>query len=455
MAFPDSSLPVALNPSVVNSIQDRTLSRTFRDALFPRLMFRAEAVAELWAINLGGNQTFTRRGLMNPTTRPLVPGVDPVPGSYSIEQWEATAQQWASSIDTNMPTSYVSLASQYLSNMHTLGLHAGQSINRVVRDNLYNAYVGGNTVTDTLASSAATTIHVVNVNGFVTNLLAGRPAPVTSANPLPITIPAIGYTGTVTAVAQDYDNIHSGTLTISPALASNLPARSAVIATNASVLVYSGGGNSVDAISSADQFSVRDIRTAIATMEFNNIPKHEDGTFHFHLDPVSKNQIFGDNEWQRLNQSLPDGLAYGKFCIGYQLGAAFFENNECPVTSNCDQNQLTGWTTGFETVNAAGVQLHRPIVTGTGAIEEKYLDEGRYISEAGVMGKIGEFAIVNGGVQVMAERIRLILRSPMDRLQQNTATSWSISGAWAIPSDQLALSSPARYKRAVVCVHGS
>ena len=46
MAFPDSSLPVALNPSVVNSIQDRTLSRTFRDALFPGLMFRAEAVAE-------------------------------------------------------------------------------------------------------------------------------------------------------------------------------------------------------------------------------------------------------------------------------------------------------------------------------------------------------------------------------------------------------------------------
>src|SRR6266851_5110528 len=103
--FPDSSLVVSLNPSVVASIQDRTLQRTFRDALFPNLLFRMEAMAELWVANMGANQTFTRRGLIPPTTRPNAPGVDPNTSSFDLEQWEATAQQWSNTIDTNMPTS--------------------------------------------------------------------------------------------------------------------------------------------------------------------------------------------------------------------------------------------------------------------------------------------------------------------------------------------------------------
>ena len=99
--------------------------------------------------------------------------------------------------------------------------------------------------------------------------------------------------------------------------------------------------------------------------------------------------------------------------------------------------------------------LHRPIVTGQGAIEEKYLDESKYISEAGVQGKIGEFAVVNGGMQIMTERIRLILRAPLDRLQQMTSAAWSFSGDWTMPTDQTALSSAASYKRANVCAHGA
>ena len=58
----------------------------------------------------------------------------------------ATAQQFGRGIDTAMPTSYVTLASQYLRNMHQLGVHAGQSLNRTVRDKLFNCYVAGNTV---------------------------------------------------------------------------------------------------------------------------------------------------------------------------------------------------------------------------------------------------------------------------------------------------------------------
>ena len=151
--FPDGSLSVSFAPSVVSAIQDRTLQRVFRDALFPRMLFRMEAIPELWPANLGANQTFTRSGLIRPTTRPLAANTDPSPLSYNFEQWEATAQQWGSTIDTHMPTSYVSLASLYLRNMHQLGMHAGQSLNRIVRDKVYNAYTAGNTVTTNAATS--------------------------------------------------------------------------------------------------------------------------------------------------------------------------------------------------------------------------------------------------------------------------------------------------------------
>ena len=433
--FPDGSLVVSFNPSVVSAIQDRTLPRVFRDSLFPRLLFRMESIAELWPVAQGTNQTFTRTGLIKPTTRPITAGQDPTPKSYKIEQWEATAQQWADSIDTNMPTSYVTLASQYLRNMHVLGLHSGQSLNRVVRDKGFNAYVAGNTVTDAAQTSGDTSVHVPNLVGFSTYPVLGRQQPVSSTNPIPISIPAISYTGLVTAVAPDTagDNVHGGTLTISPALGANLASRSAVLASNASAIMYSGGGVSVDDISNGDHFALRDVRASIASLRFNNVPPHEDGTYHCHLDPTTESQAFEDNEFQRLNQSLPEYVHYRRFALASFLGVTFYRNSEAPYSTTCDPDPVTGATHGFELVNGAGVSLHRPIFTGQGWIEEKYLDESRYISDAGVQGKIGEFAITNGGVQVMTERIRLVLRAPQDRLQQNTSSSWELLGRLAGP----------------------
>lgn len=450
--FPDSSIVnTSFNPGVVSAVQDKTLQRTFRDPLYPRLLYRLEAVAEMWPVNLGANQTFTRAALIQPTTRPLNPGQEPKPVQYAIEQWVATAQQFGSTIDTAMPTSYVTLASQYLRNMHQLGCHAGQSLNRVFRDKLYNAYVAGNTVTST--SGSGTSVPVVNLNGFTTRLFNGFPATVSPTNPLPITVngQACNVIGFSSAIAGD--TIHAGTLTVDTSL-SAFAARVAVVALNASQLLYSGGGSRVDDVTTADQFRMADIRAAVAQLQFNNVPPHEDGTYHFHLDPISQSEIFGDNEFQRLNQSMPDYIHYRKFAIAFMLGCTFYRNTEAPSTATINDDPAVGYTTGFEATNPAGVVLHRPIVTGQGATEEKYLDESKYISEAGVQGKIGEFAVVNGGMQILTERIRLILRAPLDRLQQITSASWSWSGDCTIPSDAGALSSPAVFKRSVVVVHG-
>lgn len=456
--FPDSTIvSTAFNPNVVSAIQDRTLQRVFRDALYPRLLFRLEALAELWPVNLGANQTFTRTGLIKPTTRPIQPGTDPAPVQYGIEQWEATAQQWASTIDTHMPTSYVSLASQYLRNMHQLGLHSGQSLNRVVRDKMFNAYVAGNTVVKAGGVGAGTAVPVVNLAGFTRKLLNGRPQLVSAANPLEITITGVAGSRFVVGFTSDIagDEIHGGTLTLSATTGVVLAGREAVLAVNRSRLVYSGGGSRVDDVTAAHFFRLADVRAAVAQMRFDNVPPHEDGSYHVHMDPISENQLFSDNEFQRVaGQSIPDHIHYRRFAAAYILGCSFYRNSESPSTATVDEDPTTGFTTGFEMTNPAGIRIHRPIFTGLGTIEEKYLDESRYISEAGVQGKIGEFAVTNGGVQVMTERIRLILRAPLDRLQQSTAASWSFSGDWPVPSDETAPSSPATFKRAVIVVHG-
>jgi hypothetical protein len=454
--FPDSSLPVtSFNPTVISAIQDRTLSRTFRDALYPRLLYRMEALAELWPVNLGANMTFTRAGLIEPTTRPLAPGSDPPLSTYAIEQWEATAQQWSAAVDTHMPTSYVTLASQYLRNMHQLGLHSGQSLNRVSRDKLFNAYVAGNTVVKAGGVGAGVLVPVVNLDGFTRKLFNGRPTPVSAANPISITIPAAGYTGVVTGFVSDFpnDEIHGGTLTVSPAVPA-LAGREAVLSANRSRLIYSGAGNRVDDITAVDQFKLADVREAVARLRFDNVPPHEDGSYHCHLDPISESQIFGDNEFQRLNQSIPDYIHYRRFAAAFVLNTTFYRNTEAPTTATVNENPAKGFTTGFELTNPAGVVIHRPIFTGQGALEEKYLDESRYIAEAGIQGKIGEFAVVNGGVQVMTERIRLVLRAPMDRLQQQTSAAWSFSGDFTVPSDEGSPSGPATFKRSSIVVHG-
>jgi hypothetical protein len=220
-----------------------------------------------------------------------------------------------------------------------------------------------------------------------------------------------------------------------------------------------GGSLSIDGIGPGDQFSMGDIRAAVSQLRQNNVPMHEDGMYHCHLDPISESQVFGDNEFQRLNQSIPDFVHYREFALAAIAGVAFYRNTEAPLNATVDQDPTFGFTYGPEVFNTpavgAQVEIHRPIFTGAGAIEEKYLNEEKYISEAGVLGKIGEFAIQNNGMQVMCERIRLIMRAPMDRLQQQTSAAWSYSGDWPIPTDSTVRSSASDYKRAVVVQHGA
>lgn len=465
--MPDFSV-IMQAPEIRALVQDGILQRAFHDSLYPALLYRGEATPVLWPAQVGDRQIFTGAGLIPKNQKPLVPGQDPTPKSYSSEQWEAIAQQYADSIDTNMPTSIVAIANLFLRNAQQLGLQAGQSLNGIIRNRMYNAGLAGHTVADG-AQGPTNTIRVKRLNGFTRarrpDLAAGSPVrydPVSASNPLPIHLFAGGDVArNVIAFTSDTpgDEVGPGTITLDGA-AVTVVDRDYVISDNRTSLVRVGGGLKVDSVGSTDLFTLAAIRAAVARMRTQNVPRHQDGYFHCHLDPTSESQIFADAEFQRLLTSLPDYYIYKDFAIGVLLGTVFVRNTEAPIpetvvgglsASYSQDDNFAGEL--FNNGTTAGVKVHRPLFIAQGLVMEYYLDLAQLITEAGITGKVAEPRITNNGIDVMTERIQFILRAPLNRLQDQVATSWKFIGDWPIRTDG-AVGDAAYYKRVVAVEHG-
>lgn len=449
---------------IINLIQERTLERVFHDALYPRLLYRGEAVPEIWQANLGERQVFTRVGLMAPAIVPLIPGSDPLPSSFESEQWEAEARQFSGSNDTHMPSSYVTLASLFLRNTQQLGLQAGMTLDRLARNNLFVAYLGGETMTTAAVGAGLTQVPVTTLNGFLQKVRNGRLETVNPSNPIDVSFTGgtepdnkvIGF-----AAANPDVPFGPGTLTLQTALTGGLAQREGILAATRSRRFRVGGGATVDALTSANILTLDAVIAAVTRLRDQNVPPHADGYYHVHLTPKGEQDIFADPHWQRLYTSLPDSVAYRDLAIGQAVGCIFYRNTQSPSSTTVSGLVADPGGAGFarlapeiggEVINAAGVHVRRAIITGGGVLYEKYLDESKYITEGGVTGKIGQFSVVNGGVAIMTQRIRYILRSPLDKLQQVVSQTWSWSGDFPVPSDAL-VGDAARYKRAVVIEH--
>lgn len=450
---------LGVTAALLSLVQDGLLERAFHDGLFPALQYRAEALYEEWPEHAGQVRVMTRPGLLPAVTRPIQPGQDPVPQNVSYEQWVAELARFTGTIDTNMPTSVVAAQNIFLRNIKQLGLQAGQSLNRIPRNALFVAYLSGQTNLTAAAAAVDTTIRVAAINGFTDVVLPSvspRPQPVSAATPLQITV------GTVTAnvIAAVPDNPDDpkgpGTLTLQAALGSIVPIRSAVISSAAPFVLRSGGGTSVDAIGAGDVFVLQDAINAANRLRKNNVQPHEDGFYHAHIAPEVQSQVFADPAFQRLNTALPDGTRYQQGFIGTIGGIMFFMNTESPDVTNCGALTPTGVLSiyaediGAEVVNATGVRIGRTLVTGRAALYEMTLPSSSLITEAGVTGKVGEFAISNNGIAVQTERIDLILRAPLNRLQDQVAATWQIQTSFPVPSDITSGTGNERYKRAVV-----
>jgi hypothetical protein len=467
--MPDFSV-ILQSPEVRSIVQENLLERAFHDALFPNLLFRGEVSPVVWPAGVGDTQIFSAPGLMAVDCQPLRPGEDPAPITYPLEQWTAQLQQYAGTTDTHMPTSMMAIANLFLRNAHQLGMQASQTLNRIARNRMYAAALSGWTVADG-AAVATTSLRVKRLNGFtrarnpnLSGTQAVRFELVSASNPLTVTIFDNGAatTNTVVGYTPDTpgDEYGPGVLTLGSAT-TNVADRAYVISVDRTTIVRVGGGNKVDDVGSSDVPTLADVRSAIAGFWQDNVPAHPDGKFHAHLDPKSQALIFSDAEFQRLMQSLPDYYPYKEFALGELLGTVFFRNSECPIA----QTVVGGLTATYSQTDpfvgelfnngnaSTGVPIHEILFTAQGGILEYYNDMSGLLTEAGIPGKLAEPQITNNGIEVMSERIQLIIRQPLNRLADKVSTSWRFMGDWPVRTDA-ATGGPARYKRFRCIQHG-
>lgn len=460
-----SNLVLGIPAAVLELQQKGLIERAFHDGLFPNLAFRAEAMAEEWPANTGVEMFMSRPGLLTPIVKPLAVGADPQPQTVTYEQWSATLQQFSGAIDTHIPTSATAAANLFLRNIHQLGLQSGQSINRIARNQLFQAYLSGQTLLTAATATTDTQLAVASINGFVDVVIAGTnvaPRPVGPANPLPIKLGATGAVScnVVGAIPNDpAEPLGPGILLLAAQVGTVVATRGLVKSAFAPRIVRTGGGATIDALTSAQTVTLQDVINAVAQLRRSNVQPHPDGFYHAHISSIANSQFFADPVFQRLNQSLPEHVIYKEGFIGTISGVMFFLNNEAPEQTNSGTLIGTGVNAKYATeicadaINESAINVGRILVTGRGAVYEKFLNEDAFVTEAGLNGKVGEFDVVNNNVAVLTERIRLVLRAPMDRLQQVVGAAWSISTSFPIPSDLTAPSGPERYKRAIIIEH--
>lgn len=466
--MPDFST-ILQTPTIRNVVQENLLERAFHDALFPRMLFRGEATPVPWPTGVGDTQIFSAPGLLDVDAQPLTPGEDPTPETYPVEQWEAQAQQYSKTIDTHMPTSISAIANLFLRNTHQLGMQAAQTLNRVVRNRMFNAALSGQSVLDGAAVGVAT-FRVQRLNGFTRarrpDLPAGSPVrfnPVSASNPLPVRIFDNGaeVTRNITAFNPDVagDEQGPGTVTVDAAL-TNAADRAYILADDRSFLVRVGGGNSIDDLTaSTDIPTLADVRTAVSNFWQQNVPEHPDGRFHCHVAPQSQALVFADPEFQRLLTALPDYYMYRQFALGELLNTVFLRNSESPVA----ETVVGGSTATFNVKDpfpgelfvggtSAGARVFRMLFTAQAGIFEYYQDLMSLITEAGVTGQVGDPRIVNNGIDIFSDRIQLIIRGPLNRLQDQVTASWKFIGDWPTRTD-VTTGNAARFKRFLAIEH--
>lgn len=456
---------VGIPPMIVNLVQNGLLERAFHDGLFPALLFRGEASFEEWGANTGTEIFMSRPGTLAPVTQPMQPDVDPTPQVVSYEQWVARLERFCGTIDTHMPTSAVANANLFLRNVQQLGLQAGQSLNRIPRNTLFQTYLAGQTVSISAAASGDTTLRVASLNGFTDVIQLGtnvRPAPVSSTNPLAVTLFNAGVAIQLNVIGFNPDSsadpLGPGFLLFATTIGQTVAARASLLSSARPHVIRMGGGSSIDAIGAGDIFTMQGAINATNLLRNANVMPHEDGYYHGHMNTDANGQTFQDPAWQRLLTAMPESEQFQQALVGTIAGIKFFLNNETPNVLNCGNRTGTGVNAfysqdiGAETTNESGVNIGRVIISGRGAMYEKGFDESAFVTEAGITGQIGDFQIANMGVEVSTERIKLILRAPQNRLQDKVSATWSISTSFSCPSD-ISSGGPQRHKRCVVIEH--
>lgn len=474
MASLDFSL-ITSDPNFQAVVNQGIIESRVRDTLFPALMFRERYMRDKKADNEGVDGVVSASGLIAPNGAPVKVGTEPDPVTNTFEQWTYLIRRYFQTTDIAMPTSLAAAFSTFSNTLDKMAKAAGQTLNRLARNGLYNAAMSGNTVTvgsKVISGTSTAALPVARLNGFTT---ARRPGvagaslvkfdQVSSSNPLPITISGmtnvyvVGYTATVTLPNGEPDQTGPGTLSlVHDSVSTTLSARTAVLANDRTTIQRSGGGDSIDALGGSDLFSFADLQAGVARMETNDVPRYADGNYAMDLAIAHKTEIFADDEFQILyrGRGTNEGQnrPYQKFVIAELFGITFYQNNESPRATNVTGASAAGYSEqdrfGGEMYvggTTSGAEVRRSILSGAECGFEKYVDVSHLLSESGsVIAKTMGVVMSANAIRVIVDEVLMIIRAPIGKAQDDVAVSWMYEGDFFSRTDACSGDSQ-RYKR--------
>jgi hypothetical protein len=429
------NFPTALQPI----IQQNFLEREFREPLQSKVAYRSIADREVFPNKIGETITKTRAGLKNPVTTPMSAAGNTnldnglTPSTFSVEQYTLSIAEYADTIDLNIVNQKVGLAEQFLKNARVNGTQARQSLDRLARNALFNAYLGGQTRVRVTLGAPAATISVDDIRGFQTVLVNGQMVAVSGTNT--VTGVVVGSnTYTLTGAAADGSNVStspggiSGTLTFSTNVTvADGTALNAVSHPNGSSIFRPSGRATTAALTGTDILTMGILLDAQAQLR-NNAPL-ESMNMKCFLNNKSMRQLFADPDFKVLFQGQYGSKEFVDGMVFSLLGIDFVPTTE----------------TFVQTLGSVTVQ--RPVLVIPGA-----LVEGDF---AGMGTEIQALKESDGLIQ-MIDDVCMVTREPLDRLQQIIAQSWYWIGGFTAPSDAttnlniIPTASNAYFKRAVV-----
>lgn len=425
-----------LPSNIQHIVQNGFLLRFFNDALAPQNVYRGEFEALQTPNRMGESFTFTKKGLLTPVRTPMTPvtNSDLTSGltteRVGYEQYSVTMNQYGKPTDVNLISSEIAIEDMYRSAFEDLGQNAGRSLDQLARKTLFVAYNGGRTFA-TAASVTSTSLLVKNKNGFDYVMVNGVRQATSVSNPHPIKWSAALTAASVTAVAVGTENTAeettTGTLTL--AVAISAAQYDAVISDYAPFSIRPNGKTSAHTVTGSDILVFQNLVDATNRLRGMGVEPHKDGFYHAILDPVQVGQLFADASFNQVFRGLPDAAEIQRATIGIAGGVKIMTSNEAPNGAN-----------------VGGVTVRRGIITGKGlGYEARSVSNGRWLESNNLSG--------NGHVMFSPEaHVSMILRLPLDVLQQVVTLSWSFIGDWVCATDSLTTfgGSSAYLKRAVV-----
>lgn len=452
MAGQFTNFPAALQAE----LQTGFLEREFEEGLDSVLAYRREALMETVPARIGETLMRTRTGRKAPITTAMTPsantGLDNgmTPSDASLEQYQLSLFQYGDSTDVDLLADLAAIADNLTRVARNNGVQAAQSMERLARQALFGAYLGGNSrVRTDLGASATTSCHVDDIRGFQQVLVNGVPNSVSGTATLTVYETAVSSGGvtqtlTVTGVAADGTNHSSvpdgisGVITFGAATA---PVNGdSLVAINAPKILRPYGHVTTAQMVNSDTLTMGIVLDAVSYLRDNAVPPMADGTYHVILDNTSMRQIFADQDFKVM-------LAASRNAPEFRDGdiVRLFDTTFIPTTETYVQQAGSSGATGAA---ANSVRVRRVIVCGSEhMIEGTFEGLNQWLERAGV-NAFGEVFLINN--------VAHVIRPPLDRLQQFASLSWTWIGCYAVPTDLTATTSiiptasNSLYKRSVV-----